>query len=74
MHVSFDTFPTASSLVEHPKVTVPIQFSPPVKMPGLNGAIHQLSNWTQLNPNLLGIYKEYVKAAIRTNPHDLLLW
>lgn len=43
-------------------------------MPGLNGAAYQIGNWTNLKPELPGILKEYAKAAIRTDPRDLLQW
>lgn len=43
-------------------------------MPGLNGAVYQIGNWTNLKPEVPGILKEYAKAAIRTDPRDLLQW
>ncbi len=43
-------------------------------MPGINGAIYQIANWTNFKPELPGILKEYAKAAIRTDPRDLLQW
>ncbi|XP_057366446.1 ropporin-1-like protein [Daphnia carinata] len=43
-------------------------------MPGLNGAAYQIGNWTNFKPELPGILKEYAKAAIRTDPRDLLQW
>ena len=43
-------------------------------MPGINGAIYQIGNWTNLKPEVPGILKEYAKAAIRTDPRDLLQW
>lgn len=43
-------------------------------MPGLNGAIYQIGNWTHLKPEMPGILKDYAKSAIRTDPRDLLQW
>ena len=43
-------------------------------MPGLNGVAYQIGNWTTLKPELPGILKEFAKAAIRTNPNDIIQW
>ena len=43
-------------------------------MPGLNSAVYQITSWADLSPQLPGILKDYVKAAIRTDPVDLLQW
>lgn len=43
-------------------------------MPGLNSAIYQIGNWTNLKPEVPGMLKDYAKAAIRTDPRDLLQW
>ena len=43
-------------------------------MPGLNGAVYQISSLVDLPPTLPQILKEFAKAAIRTQPSDLLVW
>jgi hypothetical protein len=43
-------------------------------MPGLNGVAYQIGNWTNLKPELPGILKEFAKAAIRTDPNDIVQW
>nr|CAH0100808.1 unnamed protein product [Daphnia galeata] len=43
-------------------------------MPGLNGIAYQIGNWTNLKPELPGILKEFAKAAIRTDPNDIIQW
>lgn len=43
-------------------------------MPGLNGVAYQIGNWTNLRPELPGILKEFAKAAIRTDPNDIVQW
>jgi len=43
-------------------------------MPGLNKAAYEISGWTNLHPELPGILKDFAKAAIRTDPIDLLQW
>merc|ERR1712071_622968 len=43
-------------------------------MPGLNSAVYQITSWANLSPQLPCILKDYVKAAIRTDPADLLQW
>ena len=43
-------------------------------MPGLNGAAYQINSWTNLHPELPGMLRDFAKAAIRTDPIDLLKW
>lgn len=44
------------------------------EMPGLNSAVYQITSWANLSPQLPNILKDYAKAAIRTDPVDLLQW
>ena len=44
------------------------------KMPSLNSAIYQINSWTTVSSDLVDTVKDFVKAAIRTNPRDLLEW
>jgi len=43
-------------------------------MPSLNSAIYQINSWTTVSSDLVDTVKDFVKAAIRTNPRDLLEW
>ena len=47
---------------------------PAVEMPGLNSAVYQISSVAGLPSVLPQMLKEFAKAAIRTQPHDLLVW
>ena len=43
-------------------------------MPGLNSAMYAINSWTSVSADLVEMVKEFVKAAIRTDPRDLLQW